>query len=139
MKINVDLVPITADILPAIPDSKLSTTVRYPEIFSTTERRVGTWTDGKALYQKTIILPNGTGDTDLHQYSLSTYGISKVSTIFTTDPTYYTLGNATYAFQYNDGSAFECNVSPTKLNITIGYLPIAKSKIVVTVRYTKTS
>lgn len=61
----------------ALPDTKLTDGVMYcikdgfsnpngfpPLIYSTEEREVGVWTDGKSLYQKTISVTFGTSNTE---------------------------------------------------------------------------
>ena len=106
--------------------------------YSTDEIRVGTWL-GKPLYRKVLIFPNGTGQTTIKTYTLSDYGITNVNEIFIAKPSYYSLYSATYPFQYNDGTAYECNVTPTQLRILLGYDQIANSKFVITLEYTKTT
>ena len=101
------------------------------ETYSTTETICGTWL-GKTLYRKVLIFPNGTGQTTVKTYTLSDYGITNVDEIFIAKPSYYSLYSATYPFQYNDGTAFECNVTPTQLRILLGYDQIANSKFVIT-------
>lgn len=108
------------------------------DLYDGNEHIIGEWF-GKPLYRKIIIFPNGTGVTSLKSYLLSNYGITNIDEIYISKPSYYTLGQAHYPFQYNDGSAFECNVSPTQLNLTITYSPIANSKILITLEYTKTT
>lgn len=108
--------------------------------YSTSEEiLVGTWIDGKPLYRKTIVFPNGTGTTSLTTYDLIDYGISNIDDIFIVHPSFYSLGAKRYPFQYNDGSAFECNVNTTQLFITLGYGQIANSRFVITLEYTKTT
>ena len=116
--------------------------VANKNVYSTSETRIGTWIDGKPLYRKTLSFPNGnSGSTSVVAYTLSDYGISNVSTIFIIHPSYYSnsMSGATYPFQYNDGTAFECNVNTTKLNIKLGYQPISNSPFVITLEYTKTT
>lgn len=112
------------------------------ELYSGIETRIGTWIDGKPLYRKTLLFPNGnSGSTAIVNYTLSDYGISNVSTIFIVHPSYYSnsISGATYPFQYNDGSAFECNTTQTKLNVKLGYQAISNSPFVITLEYTKTT
>ena len=110
-----------------------------PGVYSTAETICGTWL-GKPLYRKVLIFPNGTGQTTLKAYTLSDYGITNVDEIFIVHPSFYTLSNRTYPFQYNDGTnAFECNVGTTQLNVLLKYADIANSKFVITLEYTKTT
>ena len=109
------------------------------ETYSTDEIRVGTWIDGKPLYRIVLQFPNGTQSTDLVNYTLSNYGITNVDTIFIVHPSYYSFGNATFPFQYNDGNAFACNVNPTILAVKLGYNQIANSPFLITLEYTKTT
>lgn len=112
--------------------------------YSNTEEVIGTWIDGKPLYRMTLKFNNNGGGTSTVDYTLSNYGISNVDLIFIVHPSFYTLtyqdnSVSTYPFQYNDGSRFECNVSRTKLSITLGYAPISSSMFVITLEYTKTT
>ena len=108
--------------------------------YSTDEKVVGTWIDGKPLYRKTIVFPNGnSGTLTPVTYTLSNYNISNVDNIFVVHPSYYSMGDRHYPFQYNDGTDFACNVSTTTLNITLGYAPISNSEFVITLEYTKTT
>ena len=110
--------------------------------YSSTEQRIGTWIDGKPLYRKTILFPEGNGgNSNVVAYTLSNYGITNVDTIFIVHPSYYSNKNslATYPFQYNDGTAFECNVNKTTLNVKLGYNLISTAPFVITLNYTKTT
>ena len=132
------------DITLGIKDTSLNAKIINKNEYSTSQEIVvGKWIDGKPLYRKVIVFPNGTGQTALKTYTLTDLGITNVDEIFIVHPSFYTLTVAGelmhYQFQYNDGSAFECNIGKTKLNLTLGYLPIAQSKIVITLEYTKTS
>ena len=120
-----------------VPDGWME--VDDPNTYSTDEKRIGTWIDGKPLYRIVLQFPNGTQSTDLVNYTLSNYGITNVDTIFIVHPSYYSLGNARFPFQYNDGNAFECNVNPTTLAVKLGYNQIANSPFLITLEYTKTT
>ena len=67
------------------------------DIYSTSEKMIGQWIDGKPIYQKTVtgVMPNctttGTAVTDFLQYS--SCGISNVSRVI-----------GAYGFVYNDGT-----------------------------------
>lgn len=111
-------------------------------IYSTQEHIVGVWTDGKPLYEKTIELPNGIENvTDIQgkPYLLTDLGITNVDTIFFKDPSYYTHGGFAIPFQYYDGDIYSIQVDKTYLRIICTYEPIALSKMVITLNYTKTT
>lgn len=111
------------------------------EVYSTNEMKIGTWIDGKPLYRKTLYFENNGGGTGQVSYTLSNYGITNVDSIFIVQPSYYsnTLNGYIYPFVYNDGSAFECGVNKTTLNVRLGYAPISNSPFVITLEYTKTT
>ena len=47
--------------------------------YSTEEVKTGeTWIDGKPLYRKTIVLPNGTGTTSEKTYNMSEFGLENI-------------------------------------------------------------
>lgn len=105
-------------------------------MYSTEEQKIGIWVDGKPLYRKTLVLPNGTEKTEITYFDL---GIDNVEEIFIAQPSFYSyLGNK-YPFPYNDGNAFEVLVNSSYVGINIGFEPISKERMVVTVNYTKTT
>ena len=46
--------------------------------YSTDEQKIGTWINGKPLYRKTIVLPNGTGTTAEKTYNMSEFGLENI-------------------------------------------------------------
>lgn len=112
---------------------------RFDNVYSSDEVVVGKY-DGKPLYRKKIILPNGNeGETTQVVYYLSDFGINNVQEIYLVQPSYYSLNDSRYPFNFYDGSRFEAQVTPTLLRIIMEYAPIASSRCVITVEYTKTT
>lgn len=107
--------------------------------YSTEEQIIGTWINGKPLYRTVIELPNGTGNTNEVKYTLSDYGISDVEEIYISNPSFYSLNENTYPFSYYDGNKFVALVSPTELALQLQYATISKSRVVITLEYTKTT
>lgn len=112
---------------------------KHEEIYSTEEQVIGKWIDGKTLYRKTLIFPNGTNIITQKQYLLQDYGITDVDEIFISHPSFYTDGINRIPFPLNDGNKFELQVNKTILSVAITYEKIAKSYMVVTLEYTKTT
>lgn len=112
---------------------------KHEDIYSTEEQVVGKWIDGKTLYRKTIVFPNGTNITTQKQFLLQEYGITNVDEIFIAHPSFYTNGNNRVPFPLNDGNKFELQVNKTILLVTITYESIAKSYMLITLEYTKTT
>ena len=116
----------------------------YPisNVYSTREQKIGIWIDGKPLYRKVIVFPDGLGGaTGEHgkTYSLRDFDINNVEEIFIGDPSFYTLSINRYPFAYYDGSYYDIYVNENYLGFRITYDPIAKSRMVVTLEYTKTT
>lgn len=110
------------------------------EIYSTEEIVVGKWIDGKPLYRKVLIFPNGTGSTVPVYYNLSSdFGINNVSEIFMVHPSFYMLDDLRVPFNYHDGTKYEIQVSGSTLVVSVGYSQIASSRMVITLEYTKTT
>lgn len=115
--------------------------------YSTEEVRTGkTWIDGKPLYRKTIVLPNGTGTTAEKTYNMSEFGLENIEMMSLESPSYYTLigaGNikTTFNFNYNDGNKFSVGFGITKkvIHVNLGYSYICNNECVITVIYTKTT
>ena len=112
--------------------------------YSTEEQVIGTWIDGKPLYQKTIVLPNGTGSKNPINLMYADYGMPMLDTVFVTQPSFYSHhdvgGNViTSPFNFYDGSTYKVEAYQFMLIITATYEPIATSKMVITLNYTKTT
>ena len=111
-------------------------------IYSVDEIVIGKWINGKDLYRKVIVLPNGVGgatEKSGKAYNLSDWGIYNVDEIYTGTPSFYTHINDTQPFNYNDGEKYSVSVDPTVLTIAATYDYIAKSRMVITLEYTKTT
>ena len=110
------------------------------DVYSTSETKTNkVWIDGKPIYRTVISLPNGTGTQSVAQYTLSTYGIANVDTIYIANPSFYSNGAKTFPFSFYDGSRFSTEVDRTQLSIMLQNDSICNSKVVVTLEYTKTT
>jgi hypothetical protein len=105
--------------------------------YSTEEKIVGTWIDGKPIYQKTInfgALPNTTS-------KFVDHNISNLSQIIDSKTMVYT-GTSWIALSYispgNLASAIYCSVTPTQIKIETG-ADRSSWTAYVTVQYTKTT
>lgn len=110
--------------------------------YSTKEHIVGTWIDGKTLYEITLIFPNGIGEVtsiEGKNYNLSDFGINNVDEIHFKHPTYYSFGGANIPFPFYDGNTYNVQVLPTILKIVCTFEPIALNRMVITLQYTKTT
>ena len=117
----------------------------YCEVYSTDEKIVGRWTDGKPVYRKVVpvTLPSGTNGTN------TAHGISNMDTLVNYSLTWYdTLDGAWYdRFRLWEGSygiAMEMNINGTYISIgsnrtnTINWTS-RTSKAYATLEYTKTT
>ena len=117
----------------------------YCDTYSTDEKIVGKWTNGKPVYRKVVpvTLPSGTGSTS------TAHGISNMDTLVNYSLTWYdTLDGAWYdRFRLWEGSygiAMEMNINGTNINIgsnktnTINWTS-RTSKAYATLEYTKTT
>jgi len=109
------------------------------EVYSEEEQLVGTWKDGKPLYQKTIgcgTLPNNTTKAVAH--SISNLGnIAEIK-----GEAYFTSGSTRYNFSLPCANPdIRLSIDPTNLNIVSTGLPtgITLGNVYVTVQYTKTT
>ena len=118
-----------------------STTIRIFDLlnnkynYSTEEKIVGKWIDGKPIYEKVIIIDNPTSDVDV-QYS---HGISNFNHVINTNVVYITNGSIEYSepIYLNSNYARSCAIDSTKLYITTkggNYI-----QLYVTIQYTKTT
>lgn len=115
--------------------------------YSTNETLTGgTWINGKPLYRKTIVLPNGTGTTAEKTYNMSEFGLENIEMMSLESPSYYTLIGAenfktTFNFNYNDGNKYSVGFGITKkvIYVNLGYSYICNNECVITVIYTKTT
>lgn len=141
IKLNYGSVATTKNYV--IPNIKVNNnglyeTIANKNIYSSGEVVIGEYM-GKPLYRKVIVLPNGTGQTTEKAYNLSDFGIYNVQEIYIANGSYYSLDNFKYPLNYYDGNSFIAFVSPILLKVILGYLPIANSKTVIVLEYTKTT
>lgn len=118
-----------------------STTIRIFDLlnnkhnYSTEEKVVGKWIDGKPIYEKVIIIDNPPSKID----ALYEHGISNFNHLINMNVVYITNGGIEYSepIFINSNSARSCAIDSTKLYITtIGGNYI---QLYVTIQYTKTT
>lgn len=106
-----------------------------PVIYSTEEREVGVWTDGKPLYQKTFIYSSGfTSGNNTFQFDISSYSIIREFDVkaYDNNSSPYTIGEG------NEIEPVNANYERIVINIASGTVPYIAS-IAVTILYTKTT
>ena len=113
-----------------------------PYIYSTEEREVGVWLDGKPIYQKTVRIDSLPDSSHLYQYIAYPHNIADIDTIVNyearsywksdgqmqmnersalfADPTVGTLDNVKSALASNVGSSWSILVSKTAVRISVG-------------------
>ena len=113
--------------------------------YSTTEHVVGTWTDGKPLYEKTITgtVPTATADGTYATNNIA-HNISNPKIIFATSkfiyPTSATFSEAVdLPYFTNSNYQVKCSYSPTNVVITNGVTHYNGFNARITIRYTKTT
>ena len=112
--------------------------------YSTTEKIVGTWIDGKPLYQKTInfgTLPNGTTDSPVSkEVSHNSRNLSLVTSITGTcyNSNYTDFANLPYYSAAKTHSGIALYASKTKVGARANYNASVYSGYI-TIQYTKTS
>lgn len=110
-----------------------------PYDYSTSEKRVGTWINGKALYQKTFTgytIAVGSGGTNLNMYDISSLGIDKVISL---DACAH-LGNESYFGEWTELSTdyIAYGVNSTNTYIRCKHSGFGGYEVRITIRYTKT-
>lgn len=112
-------------------DSAVTTTEQKPTHYSTDEQVVGTWIDGKPVYQKVIQI-NGLNITDYAGIDLSTY-IPNIGDVVEEDHTYYHNNMWAHDYYYIDSNRKSINVYI--LNGELKAEVIAKGAAVTKVRF----
>lgn len=120
-----------------ILDSVIGVSFNCPNNYSTDEQLIGTWIDGKPLYQITVSDTTGNSGS-LKTYDLSEYGIETVVDI---SGFFLSVSNQTVPIIYYDTSSsyslcyFETNDSTIKCRV--GGSSFANRPCYITVKYTK--
>ena len=146
---GIDVIEVTQAQYNALPESKLSDDILYvisdsvngsdgypPLIYSTEEREVGVWTDGKPLYQKTVYFGQLTNNTS----KSIAHGIANVDRIIKTESS--VLENDTYFFNlpFVNNPTYDIAIWCDRTNITITpYSDRTSDFAYVTLWYTKTT
>ena len=112
-----------------------------PVIYSTEERMIGTWTDGKPLYQKTVslTLTNNTSSVLTYEYS---HNIADVENIFIVE-CHNNNGVPVNSPRPHAGNTYEVTVAinstKDKFYVETGGTDRTSTVLVITVRYTKST
>lgn len=110
--------------------------------YSTTEKVIGTWIDGKPLYQTTMSLTSSSSDGD-QQVSLSTYGISDIDVVCGIEGTISSSSGGYAPLNYFAASNDRCNLYMASNNTVLviaHYGSWSNSRpVYVTMKYTKTT
>ena len=120
-----------------------------PVIYSLDEREIGVWTDGKPLYEKTVVLTNLSSGTDVS----AAHEIANIDTVVSYSGGFYSsndvieissviLKDATSSSSYVNGQWTAAIVSVSKTNINYGLGNNVFNRvdnIKLTIRYTKTT
>ena len=113
--------------------------VQRSDIYSEEERLVGRWTDGKPLYQKTIIISSVSYNTSWHEVAHNISDIDNIGSIegivIDSNGAAYYPGN-TYRPSYTLGILI--GATKTAIEYMNNWLESA-SKLIVTLQYTKTT
>ena len=135
--------PTNTSVLYCIAVRNIYVDARYD--YSTDEKVVGTWIDGKPLYQKTIIdtMPSTTAN-GTFVYVDSPHNIENVDLIFITDgfiKAASTGSSFTHPVVYLLNAGYQLKIRPNRINIQ--YASSAKdyngAETIITVIYTKTT
>lgn len=111
------------------------------EDYSTTEKRVGTWIDGKPLYQTTLSLTSSSGNAD-QQVSLSDYGISNIETVCKIEGTALaTLGYVALNYYASSNDCFNIYMTSNNTVMVLAHYGswTLSIPVYVTLQYTKTT
>ena len=100
--------------------------------YSTTERKIGKWTDGSDLYEITVKSPGEITTTPREILDMTSYNVNEVVAIM---PVYYESG--AYASYWN-ASTVRYHGSTKKLNVSTNQYSV-DGGVIVTIRYTKTA
>lgn len=110
--------------------------------FSTDEKEVGTWIDGKPLYQKTFV------DNTEHnlEFEFNT-GLTNIDTIYVAQPSFgvcsnsviYPISYAMHTNTYSLGAFVRSNGASVGVRMGGGYDTTPFTKMVITLQYTKTT
>lgn len=109
--------------------------------FSTTETRIGVWTDGKPLYRKTLNIPaiatGGTGTIDLSSLKIESFFINFNKSYYKTGTTWLPLVR-THTTAVNSQIETRFNFSNNKVEFRCGS-GVGIDNGIITVEYTKTT
>lgn len=133
----------------ALPDTKLTDGIAYfikdsteaegypPLIFSTSEREVGVWIDGKPLYEKTIQFSSNLSSSDIYNHQ---HGISNIDLVTDLFGFGYTQSGNTYPINNGrNGNLLGAWANSTYVSLYIGNNDLWSSDWTITLCYTKTT
>lgn len=112
----------------------------FPVCYSTEEREIGCWTDGKPLYQKTInfgALPNNTSKSVAH--NISNLGYIVNTQCVAENPTSHIYLPIPFSHRSAIGNQIQLEVSSTDVSIYTALDRTPFSNCYITLQYTKTT
>lgn len=112
--------------------------------YSTEEQIIGTWIDGKPIYQRTIqdTIPTTSGTAEKRNIDISSWNISRLLSTeqsFIADELYVGNGGSYVSDSVNQTKVYVFNLPPLSLVITNSVPTNSGKTIYITVRYTKTT
>jgi len=118
--------------------------IYLPTIYSEEEREVGAWTDGKPLYQKTVIIPN---TSTINKDFTFAHGISNIDKVISANGMLWEIGGDSGRYSYfmpvsdNSNNTLSIRVSKTDIYFRgTNYFSVdANRNMYVTIQYTKTT
>lgn len=148
-KVNVSrVVPSDTPTISGPPYVYKVTGIKYtvPETYSLNEQIVGTWIDGRPLYQKTVVIANPVMDNWSNLISYASLGINNIDKVWKVDSAFVTVSTPSLSWTMNEFySSAQDNFCVAVFNteIRIGYANTATnrsfSNLTFTLKYTKTS
>lgn len=122
--------------------------VKYtvPETYSLNEQIVGTWIDGKPLYQKTVVIANPVMDNWSNLISYASLGINNIDKVWKVDSAFVTVSTPSLSWTMNEFYSSEQDnfcVAVFSTDVRIGYANTATNRtftnLTFTLKYTKTT
>ena len=111
--------------------------VYAPVVYSTEEREIGVWTDGKPLYQRSMVL-NNAANTSIYNFANNETSVRITEAYGLSNDFSGTILPLEYYYGSNDRCCVYANASSIMTetpNSFVGYYP----KVFVTIQYTKTT
>jgi len=104
------------------------------DLYSTDEKMIGQWIDGKPLYQRTVVINNPLNNWD----TIQSYGIENIEHVISVNDRYWMDNNAWEGSQY-----YKTTDNITAIFLRPGFrlscVGATPSKVILTIQYTKTT